>query len=96
MHTEGHRYIRYGGFDISVEEFYFFVVTNWLLCNYAENNYTRIVLGYCGTLPDNLSVMPDCVRNVHHISHLLDYLAAVDLTIPLVASMLTLVMTPRR
>ena len=46
--------------------------------------------------PENLSVMLECVGNVHHIYQLLECLAAVDFAIILVASRLSLVMIPRR
>ena len=74
----------------------FFFVPKLFLLTYAVNYDTIIVLCYCGIPPKTLSVMPVCVRNVHHISRLPDYLDTVALSMPLVASILTLVMITRR
>ena len=79
MRPEGRRYIRYGGFDISVEEYFFLVGPNWFLCTEAANDDTRVFLCYCGIPPSNSSAMSECLRNVYHLSQLLDCLVAVAL-----------------
>ena len=48
----------------------FLVLPNWFLRNEAANDDTMIVLYYCGIPPINWSAMPECSRNVHHLSHL--------------------------
>ena len=72
----------------------FFVMKKWFLCTDAVNDDTVIVLCYYCISPNHLSVMPECVRNIHHISQLPDHLAAVDLAMLLVALILALVMVP--
>ena len=44
----------------------------------------------------NLSVIPECLINVPHLSQLLDFLAAVALEMPLEASRLPLAMISKR
>ena len=74
----------------------FFVVTNWFLCTDVANYGTMLVLCYCGIPPKNFYGMPDCVRNVHHISKLPDFLAVVPLAVPLDVSRMTLMIIPKR
>ena len=69
----------------------FLIVPNCFLRTDADNDDTGIVLCSCGTPPKNFSVMPECVRNVHYLSQLPDFLVAVDLAILLVALRLPLV-----
>ena len=75
---------------------YFFVVPNWFLCTDAANDDTMIVLCSCGIPFKHLSMIPECVSNVHHLSLLPDFLVAVDLEMTLVASRLSLAMISRR
>ena len=70
----------------------FLVVTNWFLCTETANDNTRIVFCYFGTPPRNSSAIPECFRNVHHLYHLSDCLAVVDLDMPLDELSLTLAM----
>ena len=74
----------------------FFVVTNLFICTDTVNDDTVIVLCYCGITHNNLSVIPECVRNVHHLSQLKDCLEAVALEISLDESRLILVVIPQR
>ena len=74
----------------------FLVVPNCFFCTDAANNDTRVVLCSCGIPPKNFSVMPECVRNVHHLYQFPDYLVEVALVILLEDSRLPLVMISRR
>ena len=85
MHLEGSIYIRYGGFDSSMEEFLSFIVKNWFLRTDAENDDMMIVLRSFGIPPKNLYVIPECVRNLHHLYQLPECLAAVYLVMSLVS-----------
>ena len=73
----------------------FFVLPNWFLCTAAVNDDTMIFLCCCGIPPKNLSVVPECVINVQHLSQLQDRLAAMYVVMPLVALRLPLVMIPK-
>ena len=77
---------------VTRKSFCLFFVPNLFLGNDAANDGTIIVLCYCGIPPNNFSVIPECVINVHHLSQLPDFLDAVALTIMLVVSRLPLVM----
>ena len=68
----------------------FLVVPNWFLRTEAANDDTRIFLCTCGIPPSNSSVMPECLRNVHHLYQLPDCLVAVALAMPLDALRLPL------
>ena len=72
------------------------VVSNWFLFTDAANDDTRIVFSLFGIPSMNFSVMPVCVRNVHHCSQLPDCLVVVALAIPLVVLRILLVKIPRR
>ena len=56
----------------------------------AANDDTRIVFCAYGISSRNLSVIPECWRNVYHLSQLPDCLVAVALAMPLEASRLPL------
>ena len=96
MHLEGRIYIQYGGLDISVEEYFFLVVSNWFLCTDAANDETRIFLCCFVIPPNNSSDMPECVSNVHHLYQLTDFLVVVALAMPLVPLSLPLSIISRR
>ena len=74
----------------------FLVFPNWLRRTEAANDDTRIVFFACEVPPSNLSVIPECLRNVPHLSHLPDLLVAVDLVMPFEALRLPLAMISRR
>ena len=93
---EGRRYIPYGGLDSPGEEFFFLVLPNWFCRTEAANDDTRFVFCACGIPPRNLSVIPECCRNVPHLSQLSDCLVAVALAVPLEASRFPLAMISRR
>ena len=69
---------------------------NWFRRTEAENDDIRIVFCACGIPPRNLSAIPECLRNVHHLYQFPDYLVAVALAMPLEASRLTLAMISSR
>ena len=73
----------------------FLVFTNWFRCTEAENDDTMIVLYCCGIPPKNLSVIHECLRNVHHLSQLPDCFVAMALAVLLEASRLSLAMISR-
>ena len=73
----------------------FFVVPKWFLCTDAANSDTMIVLFSCRIPPRNLSVITECVINMHNLSQLSIYLAAVAFEILLVTLSLLIVMIPR-
>ena len=64
-----------------------FVVPNWFICTDAANDDTSVVLAMFWIPSRNFSSIPACVRNVHHISQLSDWLVSVSLDIPLPVSM---------
>ena len=68
--SSGRRYIRYGGLDSSVEEYFSLVVPNWFRRTEAENDDTRILLCSCEIPPRNSSTIPECLMNVHHLYQL--------------------------
>ena len=74
----------------------FLVVPNWFCHNEAANDDTRIVLFPCGIPYSNLSVIPECLRNMHHLYQLPDCLVALDLEMPLEVSRLPLEIIYRR
>ena len=74
----------------------FLVVPNWFCCTEAENDDIRIFSALVGSPPRSLSAINVCLRNVHHLYHLLDCLFAVALEIPLKESRLPLAMISRR
>ena len=74
----------------------FLVFPNWFRCTEAANDDTRIVPCSCGIPPKNLSVIPECLRNVPHLSQLPDFLVAVALEVPLEALRIPLAMISRR
>ena len=74
----------------------FLVFPNWFCRTEAENYDTMIVLCSCGISPRNLSVIPECLMNVPHLSRLPDYLVSVALSMPLGVSRLPLEMISRR
>ena len=49
-----------------------------------------------GSPPRNSSVIPECLRNVHHLYQLTDCLVAVALVMPLEAPRMPLAMISRR
>ena len=57
----------------------FFVVPNYFLCTDIENDDMMTVLCSFGISPKEFSVMLEFVRNIHHVSQLLDCLTAVAL-----------------
>ena len=73
----------------------FLVVPNWFCRTEAANDDTSIVLYSCGIPPRNYSVVPECLSNVHHLYQLPYWLVAVDLSMPLEASILPLAMISR-
>ena len=73
-----------------------FVVPNLFFCTYVVNDDTIIVLYHCGIPSRDLSLMPVCERNLHHLSQLPDCLVVVTLGIPLVVSRMSLVTISRR
>ena len=73
----------------------FLVVPNCLRCTETANDDTRIGIYYCGIPPSNLSAIPECLRNVHHLYQFPDCLVAVALSMPLEASRLPLAMISR-
>ena len=74
----------------------FLVVPNWFCHNEAANDNTRIVLYPCWIPYSNLSVIPECLRNVYHLYQFPDCLVAVASVILLEASRLPLAMILRR
>ena len=74
----------------------FLVVPNWFRRTEAANDDTRVVFCACGIPSSNLSVIPECLRNVPHLSQLPYLLVAVALAIPLEVSRLPLAMIFRR
>ena len=72
------------------------VFPKWFRCTEAANDDTRIVFCACGISSRNLSVIPECWRNVPHLSQFPDCLVAVALEMPLEASRLPLAMISRR
>ena len=72
------------------------VFPNWFRRTEAANDDTRIVFCACGIPSSNLSVIPECFRNVPQISQLPDCLVVVALAMPLEASRLPLAMISRR
>ena len=79
---------------VSWRRVFFFVVPNLFICTDATNYDTVIVLCSCGIPQKKFSMIPDYVRNLHHLSQLPDCLAQVDLDMPLVMSRMSLVMIP--
>ena len=79
-----------------MEEYFFLVVPNWFCSTEEANDDTRIVLCSFGNPPSNSPVIPECLRNVHHLYQLPDCLVAVDLVMLLEASSLTLDMISSR
>ena len=75
---------------------FFFFLPNWFLCTDTANDDILIALCSCGIPPNNFSVMPECVRNLHHISQLPYCLDAVVLEMPLDVYRLPIVMIPSR
>ena len=73
-----------------------FVVPNWFLCTDVSNDDTRILLSTCGIPYRNLFLMTMCVRNMQHLSHLLDCLATVTLAITSFVLRITLVKISRK
>ena len=96
MRPEGCRYIQYGGLDSYVEEYMFPCFPNWFRCTEAANDDTRIVFCACGITSRNLSVIPECLSNVPHLSQLPDCLVAVALEMPLEVLRLPLAIISRR
>ena len=74
----------------------FLVFPEWFRCTGAANDDTRIVFCACGIPSRNLSVIPECWRNVPHLSQLPECLVAVALTMPLEALRLPLAMISSR
>ena len=74
----------------------FLIFLNWFRHTEAESSDTSIVLCSCGISPRNLSVIPECFRNVPYLSQFPDCLVALALAIPSEASRLLLAMISRR
>ena len=55
-----------------LEERCFLVVPNWFRRTEAANDDTRISSALVGSPTSNLSVIPVCLRNVHHLYQLPD------------------------
>ena len=72
------------------------VFPNWFCCTEAANDDTRIFFCDCGIPSRNFSVIPECLRNVPHLSQLPYCLVAVALAMPLEASRLSLAMISKR
>ena len=73
----------------------FLVFMNWFCRTDAANDDTRIVFCACGIPFKNLSMIPECRRNVTYLSQLSDCLVAVALAMPLEVSRLPLAMISR-
>ena len=72
------------------------VVLNWFCCNEVENDDIRVSSALVGYLPRNSSPIYVCLRNVHHLYQLPDFLVAVAFVMPLDASRLPLAMISER
>ena len=72
------------------------VFPNWFRRTEAANDETRIFLFACGIPSRNLSVIPECLGNITHLSQLPECLVAVGLAMLLEASRLPLAMISRR
>ena len=62
----------------------------------VANDDTRIIFSSCGVTSRIFLMIPVCLRNVHHLSQLPDFLVAVDLLIPLVVSRMLIMKISRR
>ena len=61
------------------------VFTNYFCRTEAANDDTMIVFCACGIPSRNLSVIPECWKNVPHLSQFSDCLVTVALAMPLEA-----------
>ena len=68
------------------------VFPDWFRRTEAANDDTRIVFCACGIPSRSLSVIPEFLRNIPHLSQLPECLVAVALEMPLEASRLPLAM----
>ena len=68
----------------------FLVVPNWFCRTEAENYDISISAALVGSPPINVSVIPECLSNIHHLYHFSEFLVAVALVMPLESSRLPL------